>query len=286
MGDIPRSQTISTASQRSAGRETYDGGVAGMSAAVNSGPPLLIGESSLMRVRMAAEADPDLVFTSLAHRIDVFLLRQSFLRLSKNSSSGVDQITAKQYADNLMENLHGLHQRLRSGRYRAFPVKRVWIDKENGKKRPIGIPALEDKIVQRAVATLLETVYDVKFHACSHGFRKGHSQHKAITELREQCRSQNIGWIVSADITGLFDNIDHGLLKSIIQKRVNDGGVLRLIGKWLHAGVMEGGKTTYPDRGTPQGGVVSPVLSNIFLHEVLDDWYVSIVIWGRTTLSI
>jgi group II intron reverse transcriptase/maturase len=241
----------------------------------NGNQPLLVGESSLVRIRMAAEADPELVFTSLAHRIDVYLLKQSFLRLSKSSSPGVDQITATQYAEQLMDNLHDLHQRLISGRYRAMPVKRVWIDKENGKKRPIGITALEDKIVQKAVATLLETVYDVKFHAFSHGFRRGHSQHQAIAELREQCRSLNVNWIVSADITGLFDNIDKRLLKGIIQKRVNDGGVLRLIGKWLHAGVMEGEKTTYPDRGTPQGGVISPMLSNIFLHEVLDEWYVS-----------
>ena len=197
----------------------------------NVAPPFLISESSLVQVHMAAEADPELVFTSLAHRIDVFLLKQSFKRLSKGSSPGIDQITAKQYAENLMANLHDLHQRLRSGRYRAMPVKRIWIDKENGKKRPIGILALEDKIVQRAVATLLETVYDVKFHAFSHGFRKGHSQHQAIAELREQCRSLNVNWIVSADITGLFDNIDKGLLKTIIQKRVNDGGLLRLIGK-------------------------------------------------------
>jgi len=240
----------------------------------NGGLPLLVGESSLVRVRMAAEAGPEMVFTSLAHRIDVFLLKQSFFCLSKTSTPGVDQVTAKQYAEKLMDNLHGLYQRLSSGQYRAMPVKRVWIDKEDGKKRPIGVPALEDKIVQRAVATLLETVYDVKFHAFSHGFRRGHSQHKAIVELREQCRTLNVNWIVSADITGLFDNIDHGLLKSIIRKRVNDGGLLRLIGKWLHAGVMEGDKITYPDSGTPQGGVISPVLSNIFLHDVLDDWYV------------
>jgi group II intron reverse transcriptase/maturase len=269
MGDTPRSPTISTQSRASAQQGTCDGGVAG-----NGSLSALIGESSLVRVRMAAEADPQLVFTSLAHRIDVFLLKQSFVRLSKSSACGIDQITAKQYAEHLMDNLHDLHQRLRSGRYRAMPVKRVWIEKENGQKRPIGIPALEDKIVQRAVATLLETVYDAKFHAFSHGFRRGHSQHKAIAELREQCRLLNVNWIVSADITGLFDNIDHGLLRSIIQKRVNDGGLLRLIGKWLHAGVMEGEETKYPERGTPQGGVISPVLSNIFLHEVLDEWYV------------
>ena len=234
----------------------------------------LIGESSLVKVRQLAEAAPEMVFTTLVHRIDVSLLIQSYKRLSKSKACGVDRVTCTQYAAKLMENIDDLHHRLRSGRYRAYPVKRIWIDKEDGKRRPIGIPALEDKIVQRAAATLLETVYDVKFHAFSHGFRKGHSQHMAIDELRNQCRWTNVGWIVSADITGLFDNIDHGLLKAIIRQRVNDGGLLRLIGKWLRAGVMEEEIITYPDKGTPQGGVISPVLSNIFLHHVLDDWYV------------
>ena len=234
----------------------------------------LIGESSLVKVRQLAEAAPEMVFTTLVHRIDVSLLIQSYKRLSKSKACGVDRVTYRRYAAKLMENINDLYHRLRSGRYRAYPVKRIWIDKEDGKRRPIGIPALEDKIVQRAAATLLETVYDVKFQAFSHGFRKGHSQHMAIDELRSQCRWTNVGWIVSADITGLFDNIDHGLLKTIIRQRVNDGGLLRLIGKWLRAGVMEEEIITYPDKGTPQGGVISPVLSNIFLHHVLDDWYV------------
>ena len=269
MEDTPRSQTISTQRQEIAQR------VAHATAEKQTGAsPLLVRESSLLNLRMLAEADPSLVFNCIAHRIDVFLLRKSFRRLRKVRSTGVDKITAEQYKEGLTDNLHDLHQRLLTGRYRALPVKRTWIKKEDGKERPIGIPALEDKIVQRAVATLLETVYDIQFYEFSHGFRRGHSQHQAIGELREQCRALNIGWIVSADITGLFDNIDRGLLKGIIQKRVNDGGILRLIGKWLNAGVVEGGATSYPDKGTPQGGVISPVLSNIFLHHVLDDWFV------------
>lgn len=275
MGDTPRSQTISTANQGSAQQGACDSGDEIKTAEAEAGLPVLTSESSLVRIRMLAEAEPDLVFTSLAHRIDVSLLRRSFKRLKKSESSGVDEITAKQYAEKLTEKLHDLHRRLRGGRYRVQPVKRSWLDKEDGKKRPIGIPALEDKIVQKAVATLLETIFDVKFHAFSHGFRKGHSQHKAIAELREQCRQLGIGWIVSGDIVGLFDNISHSILKLIIQERVKDGGLLRLIGKWLRAGVVEDGVTTYPDKGTPQGGVVSPILSNIFLHRVLDDWYVT-----------
>lgn len=156
----------------------------------------------------------------------------------------------------------------------ASPVKRIRIDKEGGKKRPIGIPVLEDKIVQKAAATILNVIFDRNFYDFSHAFRKGRSQHRAIKDLREQCLKQNIGWIVSADITGLFDNINHKLLKDMIRQRVSDGGMIRLIGKWLNAGVMEDGNMTYSETGTPQGGVISPVLSNIFLHHVLDDWYV------------
>lgn len=269
MEDTPRSQTISTKSWRIAQKVAH--ATAEKQTGVN---PLLVRESSLHNLRVFAEADPGMVFNCIAHRIDVCLLRQSFRQLRKVHSAGVDKITSEQYKERLMDNLHELHQRLRTGRYRALPVKHAWIKKEDGKERPIGIPALEDKIVQRAVAMLLATVYDIQFYEFSHGFRRGHSQHQAIEELREQCRALNIGWIVSADITGLFDNIDRGLLKGIIQKRVNDGAILRLIGKWLNAGVVEGGVTSYPDKGTPQGGVISPVLSNIFLHHVLDDWFI------------
>ena len=143
--------------------------------------------------------------------------------------------------------------------------------------RPIGIPALEDKIVQKAVETILYVIYDVDFYDFSHGFRKGHSQHMAIQELREQCLKLNINWIVDADIKGFFDNIIHEQLKEVIKQRVNDGGILRLIGKWLNAGVLEEGKLSYSESGTPQGGVISPLLANIFLHTVLDDWFVKVV---------
>jgi group II intron reverse transcriptase/maturase len=183
-------------------------------------------------------------------------------------------LTAKEYAVNLEENLYNLHQRLRRGRYVAQPVKRIWIDKEGGKKRPIGITALEDRIVQKAAATILNTVYEGIFHPFSHGFREEHSQHKAIVELRGLCGKENINWIIDADVTGFFDNIPKGPLREVVRKRVNDGGMLRLIGKWLNAGVAEGDGLSYPEAGTPQGAVISPTLSNIFLHTVLDDWFV------------
>jgi group II intron reverse transcriptase/maturase len=279
MGDTQRSPTISTSNQGIAAKAAGDSSQ-GFKDPAGDGPPLLVGESSLTRIKMLADSDPNLVFTSVAHRIDLYLLKKSFRQVRQSKSAGVDKITARRYAKNLDENLYNLYQRLRRGQYVATPVKRIWIDKEGGKKRPIGIPALEDKIVQRAVSTLLDVIYGVNFYDFSHAFRKGHSQHKALHELREKCRKLNIGWIVSADISGLFDNIDHGFLRSLIKRRVNDGGILRLIGKWLNAGVMEEGILSYPGKGTPQGGVVSPVLSNIFLHYVLDEWFVEQV-WPR-----
>jgi group II intron reverse transcriptase/maturase len=217
---------------------------------------------------------PEMVFTTLAHKIDVNFLREAYHGIRKNAAPGFDNMTAKEYALDLEENLVNLHERLRKGRYIAPPVERVWIEKENGKDRPIGKPTFEDKIVQKSVEMLMSAIYDQAFYDFSHGFRKGHSQHQAIHEVHEQCRGLNIKCIVSADITGLFDNIDHSILRNIIQKKVNDGGILRLIGKWLNAGVVEEERITYPDKGTPQGGVISPLLSNIFLHYVLDEWFV------------
>ncbi len=272
MEDTQRSQPISTESQRIAKRAASDS-VQSSDPSWEDRPLILVGESSLERIRMMAKREPEMIFTSLVHRIDLDLLKQSFRKIRKNESTGVDRVTAKEYAVNLEENLYNLHQRLRRGQYVAAPVRRVWIEKEGGKERPIGITALEDKIVQKALATILEAVYDADFYDFSYAFRAGYSQHKAISALRELCLRLNIGWIVSADITGLFDNISHRHLRRFIKRRVNDGGILRLIGKWLNAGVMEEGHLSFPGKGTPQGGVISPVLSNIFLHYVLDDWF-------------
>ncbi|MGD9162055.1 MAG: reverse transcriptase domain-containing protein, partial [Desulfobacteraceae bacterium] len=229
MGDTQKSQTILTDNQEIAKQVALDYRSYSEVRKEETSKVFEV-ESSLVRVAMLAKSDPELVFTSLAHRIDVSLLRKSFRRLRRNKSTGVDRITAKEYAGNLKENLYNLHQRLQRGQYVASPVKRIWVDKEDGKKRPIGIPALEDKIVQKAVTTILGVVYEPIFHDCSRGFRPNCSQHVAIKELREKCKKLNINWIISADITGLFDNIDHGLLRDIIRLRVNDGGILRLIG--------------------------------------------------------
>lgn len=230
--------------------------------------------AKLQWIAKQAVRDPGRVFTSLAHLIDVDFLKEAYGLTRKDGSAGVDGITAEEYAGNLDENLRNLHGRLQSGRYKAPPVKRVWLAKEDGGKRPIGMPGFEDKIVQKAYAMILGAVYEQDFESFSYGFRKGRSQHQALSDLREKCREIGVAWIVDADVAKFFDNLDHTLLLKIIRRRVNDGAIIRLIGKWLNAGVMEGVSFTHPERGTPQGGVISPVLSNIFLHHVLDRWYV------------
>ena len=230
--------------------------------------------TTLQQIAQQAVQYPDRVFTTLAHHIDVDFLREAFHRTSKRSAPGIDGVTAQMYAQDLEENLANLHGRLRSGRYQAPPVVRAWLEKEDGSLRPIGKPAFEDKIVQRAVTMLLGAIYEKDFYPFSYGFRPGRSPHQALFALRERCMRMKGAWIVDADISGYFDSIDRSKLREVIQERVNDGSILRLIGKWLNAGVMEGENLTYPDQGTPQGGVVSPVLANIFLHRVLDDWFV------------
>jgi group II intron reverse transcriptase/maturase len=228
----------------------------------------------LQKIAEQAKNDPAMVFNNVSHLIDLEFLREAYSQTQKSSAPGMDHVTAQQYAEHLEDNLRDLYERLRDNRYVAPPVDRVWIEKEGGKKRPIGKPCFEDKIVQRAVVMILEAIFEQDFHPCSHGFRKGHSPHQALHELREQCRRLHIAWIVDADVSGFFDNLDWGHLREFIQQRVNDGGILRLIGKWLHAGVLEAGALMHPDKGTPQGGVVSPILANVFLHHVLDAWFV------------
>ena len=230
--------------------------------------------TTLQRIAEQADQYPAMVFTTLAHLIDVDWLREAVHRTRKDAAPGIDGVTAAMYAEHLEANLTDLHARLQSGRYTAPPVKRTWLDKADGSQRPIGMPAFEDKIVQRAVTMLLGAVYEEDFHDFSHGFREGHSPHQALQELREQCMNGHISWIVDADVSGFFDSLDHDLLRDIMRRRVKDGKIIRLIGKWLKAGVREGDALTYPDPGTPQGGVCSPMLANIFLHHVLDEWCV------------
>jgi RNA-directed DNA polymerase len=230
--------------------------------------------TKLQRLAEQARRDPRYVFTNLAHLIDVDFLREAYHRTRKSSAPGIDGVRAAQYAERLEENLRALHERLRSGSYRAPAIRRVWISKEDGRQRPIGIPVFEDKIVQRAVAMLLGAIFEQDFREVSYGFREGRSPHGALHELREQCVRKRCEWIVDADIRGFFDSIDHAVLRRAIQRRVNDGRVLRLVGKWLKAGIVDGEELRANEHGTPQGGVISPVLANILLHEVLDEWFV------------
>jgi RNA-directed DNA polymerase len=229
----------------------------------------------LQRIAQLAGEDRERILVSLAHHIDVDFLREAYRRTRKDGAPGVDDQTAQVYAENLEENLQSLLDRFKSGRYHAPPVRRVYIPKgsDPSKKRPIGIPTFEDKVLQRAVAMVLEAVYEQDFLDCSYGFRPGRSAHQAIRVLWEGLTAMNGGWVLEADIEGFYDNLDPVHLREFLDQRVRDGVLRRAIDKWLKAGVMEGGSLSHPATGTPQGGVISPLLSNIYLHKVLDEWF-------------
>jgi group II intron reverse transcriptase/maturase len=216
-----------------------------------------------------------MAFTSLAYLMDIDWLKEAYRRTRKDGAVGVDGITADEYEQDLEGNLQRLLGRVKSGTYRAPPVRRVHIPKGGSttETRPIGIPTLEDKVLQRAVVMLLEPIYEQDFLDCSYGFRPGRSAHEALTSFRDQLMNCRGGCVLEVDIRKFFDNLDHGHLRQFLRRRVRDGVLLSLIGKWLKAGVMENGSVSYPDAGSPQGGVVSPLLSNIFLHYVLDLWF-------------
>lgn len=255
MGDTPGSQTIST---------------------------------KLQRIAKQARDYPQMVFDNVYHLIDEELLREAYRRTRKDAAVGVDKVTGEEYGQALEDNLRDLHERLREHRYVAPPVERVWIGKEDGSARPVGISCFEDKIVQRAGVMLLEAIYEPIFYGVSHGFRAGRSAHQALAELRQTCMSWGIQWIADVDVRAFFDSIDKKQLYEFLKRRVRDGGILRLIGKWLNAGVVEGGSLSYPDAGTPQGGVISPMLANIYLHYVLDEWFIQEVqprLRGRSYLT-
>lgn len=227
------------------------------------------------RIAMLAKRSPQMGFTSLAYLMDIDWLREAFYRTRKNGAPGVDGQTWAEYAENLEENLQSLLDRAKSGTYRAPPVRRVHIPKggSTSETRPIGIPTLEDKVLQRAVVMLLEPIYEQDFHDGSYGFRPGRSAHQALETLWKQTMNSGGGWILEVDIRKFFDTLDHAHLRTFLQKRMRDGVLKRLIGKWLKAGVMEDGSVSFPDAGSPQGGVVSPILANVFLHYVLDTWF-------------
>jgi RNA-directed DNA polymerase len=225
------------------------------------------------KIAELARRAPELSFTTLGHHLDLDWLREAYRRTRKDGAVGVDGQTAEEYAEHLEENLQDLLDRAKSGRYRAPAVRRVHIPKGEGKTRPIGIPAFEDKVLQRAVVMVLEPIYEQDFLDCSYGFRPKRSAHQALEAHRDQLMAMGGGWVVEVDVQGFFDTLDKGQLREFVRQRVRDGVVLRLIGKWLNAGVLEDGTVTYPEAGTPQGGVISPLLANIYLHEVLDVWF-------------
>jgi len=240
------------------------------------------------RIATIARKYSDQPILSIAQHIDLEWLYVAFLQTRKDGVLGIDEQSAEEYCSNLRENLESLLDKLKSGRYRAPAVKRIYIDKgKGGETRPLGVPTFEDKVLQRAILMATSPILEQKFYDFSYGFRKGKSAHQALKALREICMKLGGGWVIDMDIRKYFDSIDHNLLMDIFKQRVCDGVITRVIGKWLKAGVMEAGIISYSDEGTPQGGVISPFLSNIFLHEVLDNWFIKVVqprLTGRSAI--
>jgi len=230
------------------------------------------------RIATLAKQMPDKVLRSVAHYIDHDWMREAYARTRKDGASGVDGQTAVEFAVNLDAELERLLDEAKAGSYRAPPVRRAYIPKSDGSQRPLGIPAFRDKVLQRAIVMAVEPVYEAEFHDFSYGFRPGRSAHDALQRLRDQLWQMQGGWVLEVDISKFFDTVDRKLLQDIVGHRLVDGVVVRLLGKWLNAGVLEDGAVKRSDRGTVQGGVISPLLANIYLHEALDKWWVTEVL--------
>jgi RNA-directed DNA polymerase len=229
--------------------------------------------TKLQRIAELAEKDQRLRFTSLAHLLTEEYLKSNLKKLNKHAAPGVDGTTVKEYWQDVDAKINDLYKRLRTGRYKASPVRRVYIPKANGKQRPIGIPTVEDRIVQRAVAEIIGTIYEPYFCDFSYGFRPGRSCHDALEKLRKTIDKQPISFVVEADIKSYFDTVNHQWLQKFLSHRIADKTIHRLIGKWLQSGIMENGVVCKNEEGTPQGGPISPLLANIYLHYVLDLWF-------------
>lgn len=229
--------------------------------------------TKLLRIARMAKEHPKRAFTNLAHYIDLDFLREAHRLTRKDGATGVDGVTAQDYERHLEENLQDLLNRFKAGSYRAPDVRRVHIPKGPGRTRPIGIPTFEDKVLQRAVAMILGAVYEQDFMSCSYGFRPRLSAHDALSTIRQGLMDLKGGWVVEADIRNCFGAFDRRWMRKILGRRIRDGVLIRQIGKWLNAGVMEQGQRTRPKAGTPQGGVISPILANVYLHDVLDVWF-------------
>ena len=227
---------------------------------------------NLVRVNEAARRDKSTRFTALLHHVDVSALERAFRRLKRNAAPGVDGETAASYEQDLAQNLQRLHAQVHSGRYRAQPVRRVYIPKADGGQRPLGVTALEDKVVQSAVAEVLSAIYEVDFLGFSYGFRPGRSPHQALAALHTACMTQYVNWVLDADVRNFFGSVDHEWMLRMVAHRIADRRILRLICGWLRAGVMEGQQWSETEQGTPQGSGISPILANIFMHYALDLW--------------
>jgi len=236
--------------------------------------------TKLARIAELAREDRKRAFVSIAQVIDVEWMREAYHRTRKDGAVGVDRQTAEEFAEHLEANLKALVDGLHSGRYKAPPVRRVHIPKGEGKTRPIGIPTFADKVMQRAVAMVLEAIYEEEFYKDSYGFRPHRSAHQALVKLQRWPTYRKRCWVIEADIRSFFDTIDHTHLRSFLDQRVRDGVLRRMVDKWLKAGAMEEEHHARPVAGTPQGGVISPLLANIYLHHVLDRWYEQVV-WCR-----
>jgi RNA-directed DNA polymerase len=230
------------------------------------------GTNGLDRVRKAARRDGKLRFTALLHPVTIDLLRDSYHSLKKGTAPGVDGVTWEEYGQGLEERLCDLHGRIHRGAYRAKPSRRVWIPKSDGRQRPLGIAALEDKVVQNAVGTVLNQIWEEDFLGFWYGFRPGRSQHDALDALYVGITRKKVSWVLDLDIRAFFDKIEHSWMIKFVEHRIGDRRIVRLIQKWLKAGVMEQGRWFETEEGTPQGAVISPTLANLYLHYVLDLW--------------
>ena len=230
-------------------------------------------QSALDRIRKLAKQEKGIKFTNLMHHIyNVDRLRKCFLEMKKKAAAGIDEVTWHDYEGNLENNLQMLSQRLKVGGYKAKPVRRVFIDKADGKKRPLGVPVLEDKLVQRSTVEVMNAIYETDFRPFSYGYRPGRSQHNCLDALYVGLLTRKVNWVLDADIKGFFDSLNHEWLIKFVEHRIGDDRVIRLIRKWLKAGVMNEGTHEETNEGVPQGGSISPLLANIYLHYALDLW--------------
>jgi group II intron reverse transcriptase/maturase len=228
--------------------------------------------NALIAVRQAARQNKSVRFTALLHHITTDLLKQSYLSLERDSAPGIDGVTWQAYGENLEEKLKELHDKVHRGSYRAHPARRTYIPKADGSQRPLSILCLEDKIVQQAVATVLEAIYEEDFLGFSYGFRPGRGQHDALDALHVGILRRQVNWVLDADIRGFFDAMAHSWIIRFLKHRIADQRILRLIAKWLKVGIVEDGRRTRGVCGAPQGAVISPILANVYLHYVFDLW--------------